>query len=127
MKILEMLLDQDGRRCEKDRLFSFHDALEYRAKSDLRLAEADIAAKKSVHHLLGFHIVLDIGYRGQLVLGLLEREVFLEFFLPYGIGCEYVPLYRAPLRVKRHQVDGELPDRGARLLLHAVPFLAAES
>ena len=56
-----MLLGKHGRRHEHSDLIAIHCRLECGTHSDLRLAEAHIAAQQTIHGLIALHITLDLG------------------------------------------------------------------
>ena len=125
-EVVEMLLgEDDGRRQEGD-LLARHDSLEGSAEGDLRLAVADIAADEAVHHLIGFHIALDVIEALKLVRGLRIRERGLELDLPVIVRQELEAMDSLALRIELYQLRGKLRGIPYRLLLLLRPALRAE-
>ena len=62
--------------------------LEGGAHGDFGFAVADVAAEEAVHGLGGFHVALDVGDGGELVVGLVEVEGVFELALHVGVGRE---------------------------------------
>ena len=65
-----VLLGEDRRRAEDERLLPVHGDRERGAHADLGLAEADVAADEPVHRVRRLEILLDRLDRTRLVLGL---------------------------------------------------------
>ena len=68
-----------------------HD-LEGRAKRNLGLAVADVAADQAIHDFPLLEVLLHIGNRLQLVSGLRIGEEFLKLGLPHRVGAVAVSL-----------------------------------
>ena len=73
-----VLLGEDGRRREHQRLLAVDRDGEGRADGDLGLAEADVAADEPVHRVRRLEVLLDGFDRALLILGLAVRELGLE-------------------------------------------------
>ena len=123
---VEVLLGEDRRRREEQRLLAVHRDGERGAHGDLRLAEADVTADEAIHRarrLEVFHHRLD---RGRLVGRLAERE---DASSRGSHSCERsyaMPSRVCALRVERDELAGELADGLLRARLHRLPRLAAE-
>ena len=65
-----------------DHLFSVLDRLKCSPNGNFRLSVSDVSADQAVHDLFALHVLLGIGDRLQLVIGLLKREHFFKFLLP---------------------------------------------
>ena len=83
---LVMLLGEHGGGYQDRGLFAVQYALHHRAKRDLRLAEAHVAAEEPVHGNRGLHIRLDLRDASQLIVCLRVAEVFLKLPLPLAVG-----------------------------------------
>ena len=121
-----MLEAEHGGRGEDGDLFAVLHGLEGGAHGDFGLAVADVAAEEAVHRLVGFHVALDVGDGGELVVGLVEVEGVFELVLHVGVGREGVPIGGVALGVELEQLGGHvghgLFDAGLGLL----PGLGAE-
>ena len=73
-----VLLREDGRRHEHQRLLAVQRRGEGGSDGDLGLAEADVAADEPVHRARRLEVLLDGLDRGRLVGGLPVRELGLE-------------------------------------------------
>ncbi len=73
-----MLLREDGRRHEHQRLLAVQRGGEGGPDRDLRLAEADVAADEAVHRAGCFEVLFHGLDRGRLVGGLAVGELGLE-------------------------------------------------
>ena len=121
-----VLLGEDRRRAEHERLATVQRDGERGADGDLGLAEADVAADEPIHRTPGFEVLLDCLDRLELILRLAVRERALESLEPVVRQIERLARRLAPARVEREQLAGELPDRGARPALEVLPRLSAE-
>ncbi len=96
------------------------------AHGDFGFAVADVAAEEAVHGLGGFHVGLDVGDGGELVVGLVEVEGVFELALHVGVGGEGRALDGLALGVELEELGGHvghgLFDAGLGLL----PALRAE-
>ena len=121
-----VLLGEDRRRREHQRLLAVDGDGERGADRDLRLAEADVAADEPVHRPRRLEVLLDGLDRGLLVRRLAVRELRLEPLEPLVPQVVGDARRLLPLRVEREQLAGELAHRRARAVLEVVPRLAAE-
>ncbi len=74
-----------GEDCD---LLSVLHGLEGGAHGDFGFAVADVAAEEAIHGLGGFHVALDVGDGGDLVVGFVEVEGVFELVLHVGVGGE---------------------------------------
>ena len=121
-----VLLGEDRRRREHQRLLAVDRDGERGADRDLRLAEADVAADEPVHRVRRLEVLLDRLDRALLILRLAVRELRLEPLQPLVLDAELHARGVLPLRVETEQVAGELADTLPRTRLDPVPGLAAE-
>ena len=121
-----VLLGEDGRRGEQQRLAPVGRRDEGGANADLRLPEADVAADEAVHRPRRLEVLLHRFDRGQLVGRLLEGEARLELLDELVVGREGCALGTLPLRVEGDQLAGELVGARPRTALDVVPCLSAE-
>ena len=77
-----VLLREDGRRDEHQRLLAVQRRCERGADRDLRLPEAHVSADETVHRPRSLEVLLDRLDRGRLVRGLAIRERRLEPLQP---------------------------------------------
>ena len=85
---LEVLEAKDrGGREDRDLLAILH-SLEGGAHGDFGLAVANIAAEEAIHRLGRFHVALDVGDGGELVIGLSKVEGVFKLVLHVGVGRE---------------------------------------
>ena len=94
-----VLLGEDRRRAEHERLLAVHGDGERGAHGDLGLAEADVAADEPVHRPRRLEVLLDRLDRALLVLGLAVGELGLEPLEP--LVLEVVGAARAPAAAAR--------------------------
>ena len=121
-----MLLGENRRRREHQRLPAVDGNRKRGADRDLGLAEADVAAHEAVHRPGRLQVFLHRFDRSHLVRCLSVRELRLEpleVFVTQVVGHARSLL---PLRVEREQLAGELSHRLPRAVLEVVPRLAAE-
>ena len=85
---LVVLEGEDGGGGEDGDLLAVLHGLECGAHGDLGLAVAHVAAEQAVHGLRRFHVALDVGDGGDLVVGLVEVEGVLELALHVAVGRE---------------------------------------
>ena len=121
-----MLLGEDRRRREHQRLLAVDRDRERGADRDLGLAEADVAADEAVHRARRLEILLDGLDRALLVRRLAVRELRLEPLEPVVAKVVRDARRLLPLRVEREQLAGELADGRAGAVLEVLPRLAAE-
>ena len=115
-----------GRHKEDDLVPLLHD-LEGRAKRNLGLAVADIAADQAVHDLSLLEVLLHIGNRLQLVSGLRIGEEFFEFGLPHRVRAVAMSLLLEPRGVKGHQFLCDFTHGALHARLGSAPLRAAEA
>ena len=82
----EVLEGEDGGGGEDGDLLAVLHGLEGGAHGDFGFAVADVAAEEAVHGLGGFHVALDVGDGGELVVGLGEGEGVFELALQVVVG-----------------------------------------
>ena len=99
-----MLLSEHRRRHKYRGLLAAEHAFHHRAQRYLGLAEANVAAEKSVHRHGGFHIALDFGDRAKLIVRLRVAEVILKFTLPLAVRREGKARQTLPLGVERNEL-----------------------
>ena len=121
-----MLLRKDGGGHKVGHLFALLYGLECGTDGDLGLAVAHVAADQAVHDLSAFHVGLDVGDGGKLVLRLLKGKHLLEFLLPNGVSPIGKALGLLPGGVELHQVLRDLLHGATHLFLGLGPFLAAK-
>ena len=105
---LEMLLRQDRGGAQDHDLLAVLAALEGGPERHFRLAEADVAAEKTIHRARGLHVGLDVGDRGRLVGRHVVGEAGLHVGLRRRIGAEGVARHRGAAGVEIHEVEGKL-------------------
>ena len=127
LQVVVMLLDKDGGRRKKHRLFSVHDALKYRAKSNLRFSESDIAAQESVHGLFRLHVSLDVLDRIQLIFRLLIGEIVFKLRLPYCVRGKSISIDGLSFRIELDEVKSELLDGVFRAAYGLAPLGGSEA
>ena len=119
-----MLLGEDRRRAEDERLLAVHGRSERGPDRDLGLAEADVAADEPVHRPRRLQILLDGFDRAGLVLGLAVGELGLEPLQPLVLQLVGGAGSLLPLRVERDQLGRErrtLSRARAFRFCHALP------
>ena len=121
-----MLLREDRRRREHQRLLAVDRDGERRAHGDLRLAEADVAADEAIHRPRRLEVLLHVLDRALLVRCLAVGELRLEPLEPVVAEVVRLAGRLLALRVEREQLAGELADGCARTILEVLPGLAAE-
>ncbi len=121
-----VLLGEDRRRAQDERLLAGDGDREGRAHGDLGLAEADVAADEPIHRAGRLEILLDRLDRPRLVVGLPVGEGGFELLEPVAVEVEGDAARALPLRVEGEQLAGELAHRGARAGLEVLPRLATE-
>ena len=121
-----MLLGEDRRGHQHQRLLAGLGGLEGGAQGDLGLAVADVAADEAVHGVRRLHVVLDLVDGLGLVLGLLEGEGVLEPPRELAVGREGEAGDGLPGGVELQQLAGHLDDGLARARLDRLPVRAAE-
>ena len=109
-----MLHCENGGRNEQSNLLARENSLECGAQSDLGLSEADIAAKKPVHGNSLFHISLDLGYGGQLRVGLLVFKSGVKLVLELVCRGECVARQPLPFGVEPYELLGYIRSCGGR-------------
>ena len=127
LEVVGMLLYKNGGRCEEYGLFSVHDALKYRAKSNLRFSESDVAAQESVHRLFRLHVFLDVLDRIQLVFRLLIGEIVFKLRLPYCVRGKSISIDGLSLRIEFNEVKSELLDGVFRTAYGLAPLGGSEA
>ena len=99
---------QQGGGGQNGALLAAHDTLEGRAEGDLRLADAHVAAEQAVHGPALFHVLLDLGGGGELVVRLVVLEAGLEIALPLAVGGEGVACGLTAAGVELDELLGHL-------------------
>src|SRR5262249_59829404 len=99
---------EDGRRAEDERLATVERDSERRPHSDLRLAEADVAAHEPIHRPVRLEILLDRLDRLELVVRLAKRERALEALEPVARKVERLTGRLPPLRIQRKELARQL-------------------
>ena len=82
--------------------------LEGGAHGNFGFAVADVAAEEAVHGLGGFHIGLDVGDGGDLVVCFVEVEGVFELALHVGVGREGGALCGLALGVEDEELGGHV-------------------
>ena len=121
-----MLLREDRRRDEHQRLLAVQRCGERRPHRDLGLAEADVAADEPVHRARRLHVLLDRLDRGALVVGLAVGEARFELVEVLVVEVERMAGRLLALGVEPEELAGELADPFAGPALEQLPGLAAE-
>ena len=121
-----VLLRQDRRRTEDERLLAVQRDRESGANRDLRLPEADVSAHQPIHRPRGLEILLDGLDRLLLVLRLAVRERALEPLEPVAREVECLARRLLAPGVQGEQLTGELAHGRARTALEVLPGLPAE-
>ena len=121
-----VLLGENRRRAEDERLPAVQRDGEGGAHGDLGLAEPDVAAHEAIHRPRRLEVLLHRLDRLQLILRLAVRERALEPLEPVVREVERLTWSLAPSRVQREELAGELAHRGARAALEVLPRLPAE-
>ena len=109
-----MLLGEDRRRREHQRLLAVDGDGERGADRDLGLAEADVAADEPVHRVRRLEVLLHRLDRALLVLGLAVRELRLEPLEPLVLERVRDAGRLLALGVEAEQVARELAHALAR-------------
>ena len=126
LEALVVLECEDRGRSEHGDLLAILHRLERRAHGDLGLAVAHVAAEQAVHGLGRFHIALDVGDGGDLIVGLVEVEGILKLALHVGVGREGGADRGAALRVELQQLAGHVGHGLLHPRLGLLPGLSAE-
>ena len=121
-----VLLRENRRRAEDERLSAVQRDTEGGAHGHLGLPEADVAAHEAIHGPIRLEILLDRLDRLQLVVRLAVRERALEPLEPVVREVERVPRRLAALGVEGEELAGELAHRLARAALEVLPRLPTE-
>src|SRR6266540_595683 len=123
---MPVLLGEDRRRREHQRLLPVDCDGEGGADRNLCLAEADVAAHEPVHRSGRLEVFLDSLDRRLLVRRLPVRELGLEPLQPLVPEVVGDAGRLLPLRVEQEQLAGELAYRLAGTVLEVVPGLPAQ-
>ena len=121
-----MLLGEDRRRAEHERLSAVERDGEGRSHGDLGLPEADVAAHEPIHRPPRLEVLLHRFDRLLLILRLAVRERALEPLEPVVREVERLTRRLSPARVQREELAGELPNGRPRAALEVLPRLPAE-
>ena len=121
-----VLLGEDRRRAEEQRLLPVDGGGERGAHRHLGLAEADVAADEAVHRPRHLEVFLDRLDRPGLILGLAVRELGLEPLEPLVLKVVGDARCLLALGVQRDQLGRELPHGLAGAGPQVLPGLAAE-
>ena len=125
-KRVPVLLRENRRRRENERLPAVDGGDERRPHGDLGLAEADVSAHESIHRPRLFHVLLDCLDRPSLVGRLFEREARLELLHEVAVYLVGDTRCTLSLRVERDQLTGELVCARTGPTLEQLPRLATE-
>ncbi len=121
-----VLLSEDRRRGQEERLLAGDRDRERGADGHLGLPEADVAADEAIHRPRSLEVLLD-GFDRPLLVGRLGvREARLELLHEVVLDVVRVAGRPLTLRVEREELSGELPRAGAGARLDELPRLAAE-
>src|SRR3954451_22117471 len=123
---MPVLLGEDGRRREHQRLLAVDGDGERRTDRALGLPEPDVAADEPVHGSRRLEVFLDGLDRGLLVGRLPVRELGFEPLEPVVSQVVREARCLLALRVQREQLTGELAHGSARAVLEVLPSLAAQ-
>ena len=120
-----MLFAKNRRRCDKTSLLALHRRFKHYPERHFRLAEADVAADKTVDDLSAFHLLFYLCNSPQLVVRFLVFESVLKPPLIFAVGRVLVPLYLFPLGIESQKVDSEFFDGFFYLFLFPSEILSA--
>ena len=109
-EVVIVLLCKKCRRREHECLPSVLYAFVYCSKSNFRLTESYVAAQKSIHRDLAFHVALYVLDRSELIVSLDIREILFEFCLPDVIRSACKTLVRTADRIKFNEVKSDALD-----------------
>ena len=121
-----VLLGEDRRRAEDERLLAVDGDRERGSNRDLGLAEADVAADEPVHRPWRLEVFLHSFDRARLVFRLAIGKLGLEPLEPLVLQLVRVTRRLLALRVEADQLRRELAHRLAGARLQVRPRLAAE-
>ena len=121
-----MLPRKYGGGNEHRHLLSVHNRFKCGANCNLCLAEAHVAAEKSVHGARHFHIVLDFFNAAKLVVGFFIWEPVLKVALPVGIRAEGEAFRMHTLGIKGDKLLCHILYGGANPAAGALPFGGVE-
>ena len=121
-----MLPRKYGGGNEHRHLLSVHNRFKCGANCNLCLAEAHVAAEKSVHGARHFHIVLDFFNAAKLVVGFFIWEPVLKVALPVGIRAEGEAFRMHTLGIEGNKLLCHILYGGANPAAGALPFGGVE-
>ena len=121
-----MLPRKYGGGNEHRHLLSVHNRFKCGANCNLCLAEAHVAAEKSVHGARHFHIVLDFFNAAKLVVGFFIWEPVLKVALPVGIRAEGEAFRMHTLGIESNKFLCHILDCGANSAAGALPLGGVE-
>ena len=127
LKCLKMLECQDRGGRQKSHLLAIAQRLESGAHRHFGFAVTHVAAEQAVHGLLAFHVALDVGDGGDLVLGGSELESILKLALPIAVPGELKALGHFALGVELEQLVRHVAHLGLDAGLGAGPGGAAHA
>ena len=114
-----------GKHCRRNKygaLLSAYNALHRRAKSNLGLSEAYVAAEKSVHWTRSFHILLYLAYGLKLIVGFGIRKPRLKISLRLIVRQKSDSLALLSFCVKLYQLMGHILYRPLYAAARFLPF-----
>ena len=121
-----MLPGQDGGGGQDGALLAAHHTLEGRPDGHLGFAHPHVAAEQPVHGAALFHILLDLGHSGQLILGLVVGKTGFKIPLPLPVRGEGVALGLLAAGIQLDQLPGHLLGGLFHLAAGAGPLGAAQ-
>ena len=86
LKCVKMLIGKNGCRNKICYLISAHTRFKRGTQSNLCLSVTNVSAQKSVHRVRLFHILFNLVYTSQLVIGFVIGECRLKALLPFRVG-----------------------------------------
>ena len=111
-----------GRRQHRDLAAVLH-RFERRAHRHFGLAVAHVADQQAIHGQGRFHVALDVGDGGDLVVGLGKVECVFELALEFVVRRKRMPLCGLALRVELEQLVGHILHGLAHARLGLRPLL----
>ena len=122
----EVLFGKDGRRAHERRLLSRQNTAVGGAEGDLRLAEAHVPAKKSVHHLIRTHIFFDLFEGNELIRRFLVRKRRRELLHLLAVFGKDKSVPFSAFLIELLQIERHLFERGPDARLDPFELSAAD-